>query len=160
MGIFERELVTHLDSMMKFALKLERDTGRAENLVQETVLAALEGKDTFKGTSTFKTWLLAIMKNKSASHYYKSKRIEYGTPAYEEALETLHCNPNQLDSIALRQLCEYLDALPAKHKDVLVGQAFEGLSEGEMSERYRIPPGTVKSRLFHARKALAQYLPE
>src|SRR5258708_28039843 len=70
----ERWVEDHGDYLFKYALLRMRDTAKAEDMVQETFLAALKGDKTFAGKSAEKTWLVGIMKNKIADFYRKASR--------------------------------------------------------------------------------------
>ena len=70
----ERWVEEHGDFLFKYALVRLRDAARAEDLVQETFLAALKGGKSFAGRSAEKTWLIGIMKNKIADHFRKASR--------------------------------------------------------------------------------------
>jgi len=70
----ERWVEEHGDYLFKYALARLRDTAKAEDLVQETFLAALKGGKNFAGRSAEKTWLIGIMKNKIADYFRKASR--------------------------------------------------------------------------------------
>jgi len=70
----ERWVEEHGDLLFKYALVRLRDTAKAEDLVQETFLAALKGGKSFAGRSAERTWLIGIMKNKIADHFRKMNR--------------------------------------------------------------------------------------
>jgi RNA polymerase sigma-70 factor (ECF subfamily) len=70
----ERWVEEHGDYLFKYALVRMRDAARAEDLVQETFLAALKGGKQFAGRSAEKTWLVGIMKNKIADYFRKASR--------------------------------------------------------------------------------------
>lgn len=70
----ERWVEEHGDYLFKFALSRIRDAAKAEDLVQETFLAALKGGKTFAGRSAERTWLIGIIKNKVADHFRKMSR--------------------------------------------------------------------------------------
>src|SRR6266487_6087957 len=70
----ERWVEEHGDYLFKYALVRLRDTAKAEDLVQDTFLAALKGGKSFAGRSAEKTWLIGIMKNKIADHFRKASR--------------------------------------------------------------------------------------
>ena len=70
----ERWVDEHGDYLFKFALARLRDPARAEDLVQETFLAALKGGDKFAGRSAEKSWLTGILKHKILDHYRKASR--------------------------------------------------------------------------------------
>jgi RNA polymerase sigma-70 factor, ECF subfamily len=70
----DRWVDEHGDYLFKFALLRLRDATRAEDMVQETFLAALKGGQHFAGRSTEKSWLVGILKNKICDHYRKASR--------------------------------------------------------------------------------------
>jgi len=70
----ERWVEEHGDYLFKFALARLRDPLRAEDLVQETFLAALKGGQSFAGRSSEKSWLVSILKNKIFDHFRKVHR--------------------------------------------------------------------------------------
>jgi RNA polymerase sigma-70 factor (ECF subfamily) len=70
----ERWVEEHGDHLFKFAILRLRDAARAEDLVQETFLAALKGGDRFAGRSAERSWLVGILKHKILDHYRKASR--------------------------------------------------------------------------------------
>lgn len=70
----ERWVDEHGDYLFKYALSRLRDPARAEDLVQETFLAALKGGKNFQGRSSEKSWLVGILKNKICDHYRRASR--------------------------------------------------------------------------------------
>lgn len=64
----------HGDALMGYAIRFVSDRSVAEDLVQETLLAALKGRDRFAGASSERTWLIGILKNKVVDHYRKASR--------------------------------------------------------------------------------------
>ena len=62
------------DMLLNYALKKVKHESTAEELVQETFLAAISKKNQFKGESTLKTWLIGILKHKIVDHFRKSKK--------------------------------------------------------------------------------------
>lgn len=64
----------HGDALFRFALIRLRDRSLAEDLVQETLLAAFRGRDSFSGRSSERTWLVGILKNKIADHFRRKAR--------------------------------------------------------------------------------------
>lgn len=70
----ERWVEEHGDYLFKFALVRLRDTARAEDMVQETFLAALKGGQSFAGRSAEKSWLVGVLKHKILDHFRKASR--------------------------------------------------------------------------------------
>ncbi len=71
-----RWVVEHGDILWKFALSRTRSKEAAEEIVQETVLAAMQGFGTFAGGSSERTWLLGIAANKIADHFRRVRRAK------------------------------------------------------------------------------------
>lgn len=70
----ERWVEEHGDALFKYALTRLRDPARAEDMVQETFLAALKGGQSFAGRGAEKGWLIGILKHKILDHYRKASR--------------------------------------------------------------------------------------
>ncbi len=64
----------HGDALMGYTIRYVSDRSVAEDLVQDTLLAALKGRDRFTGASSERTWLIGILKNKVVDHYRKTGR--------------------------------------------------------------------------------------
>ncbi|MBW1982170.1 MAG: sigma-70 family RNA polymerase sigma factor [Deltaproteobacteria bacterium] len=64
----------HGDALFRYALLRLKDPVLAEDMVQETLLAAFRGRETFKGHSTLRTWLFGILKHKIVDHIRKASR--------------------------------------------------------------------------------------
>jgi len=67
-------LEEHGDYLYRYSLLRIKNSHIAEELVQETLLAAVKGKDSFQGRSSIRTWLVSILKRKIIDHYRKSSR--------------------------------------------------------------------------------------
>jgi RNA polymerase sigma-70 factor, ECF subfamily len=70
----ESWLDQHGDALFRYALPRVRDPAVAEDLVQETLLAALKAFDKFQGRGSERTWLIGIMKHKIADHFRRTQR--------------------------------------------------------------------------------------
>jgi len=70
----ERWVEEHGDYLFKYALSRLRDPAKAEDMIQETFLAALKGAKDFQGRSSEKSWLVGILKNKICDTYRKASR--------------------------------------------------------------------------------------
>ena len=80
----------HGDALYAFALMRVREPSQAEDLVQETLLAALESAGNFKGKSTERTWLTGILKHKILDYLRRSKRERPLTDEDEASMENMH----------------------------------------------------------------------
>lgn len=137
------------------------DAGAVEEIVDDTFIAAFASLDRFERRSSFKTWLLGIAKNKSHDWLRRAKR----EPALSETDDTLlleglvdQCWP-AIDKIAASQINKWLQfclqRLPTSQREVTYFAFYEEMSVEQVAEQVSCPPGTVKSRLFHARLKLA-----
>jgi len=167
---FERTALEHLDTLYRIARRLTHDPLRAEDLVQETFLRALRGRDAFRlQPFGMRPWLLRIMHNQ---HYSQSERERrQPVPLDGEHLESAsqsghhaegHAPPPPLSEASFEgmdeRLVRALDALPAEYQIVLMLWAIDGLAYKEIAEAVGIPIGTVMSRLHRARQRLSDQL--
>ncbi|MCF6324391.1 MAG: sigma-70 family RNA polymerase sigma factor [Gammaproteobacteria bacterium] len=79
----------HGDALFRYALMKMRDEAQAEDMVQETFLAALKARERFSGQSSEKTWLIGILKHKIIDHFRKYKR-EQSSDDIESLTEQLN----------------------------------------------------------------------
>ena len=78
------ELEGHRSSLFKFAMMQLRNEAQAEDVVQETMLAAMQGAGSFSGNSSVRTWLTGILKHKILDQIRKSSRERTSDVAYDE----------------------------------------------------------------------------
>jgi len=166
---FEEHALPHLESVAGFALSLTRNQADANDLVQETFLRAFKGWHTFTPGTDCRRWLFTICRN-TFIRLNSRKRVELeqlggdadGLPT---AIDHVHAARNGLtdllDRIQLRPAIEAaVDALPEPHRSILVFVDIEGLSYEDAAEVLQIPLGTVRSRLYRARRRVQQALLE
>lgn len=77
----------YADDLLKYAMFRLNDVNTCEDLVQETFLSALKSKDTFKGESNEKTWLISILKNKIIDTYRKNAKFKVDSEGIEPSFE-------------------------------------------------------------------------
>ncbi len=166
------------DYLYRFALQRVRDPEQAEELVQETFLAALKGRDSFAGQSSMKTWLVGILKHKIIDHYRKrgqgrsphdlEPRADYLDDLYDEKG---HWKSEQGpadwvgDPAAILERSEFwdvlrqcLDGLPARQADVFTLREVEQLGSEETCKVLNITPTNLWVMLHRARMGLRRCL--
>lgn len=153
---FETELWGHYDSVRRFALSLTRNQDDADDVTQEVMLAAFAGKNTFEGRSSLSTWLGGITKNKVYDLRRKRKRLVYGEE-YDNAVELLSVNSNQLEHLELQELLGRIDTLSPEHREALIDTKISELTVKEAAEQAGVPVGTVKTRVHYARKHFTDF---
>lgn len=137
----------------------QRDT--AWDISQEVFIKAYRSLRWFRGDAGFKTWLMRIAANQCKDHL-KKRRLK--TASLDERIQTEMPSSIERPDEALeaRELGDAIEravaALPAKHQLAFVLREYEGLSYEEMARVMQCSPGTVMSRLHHARKKLQHAL--
>ncbi len=145
----EQAFDAHHQSVFRFAYRLTRDAGLAEDITQECFLAFLRSPgrlDPSRGT--IKTYLFAIARNLALKHHRDTRESEL------------------LDEVAVERFSPDLAAaveqavasLPALQQEALVLFEYEGLTLEEIAQVAGCDAGTVKSRLHRARERLRRIL--
>ena len=156
--MFKQEaLVNEMENLRKFALRLTRNSSDAEDLVQATLLRALEKKDYFQDGTNLFSWTSKIMFNLFASQYRHKKKFDtqYDPTPY---IEQASIGPSQEVSTDLAKVRESMKQLSKEHREMLILVCIRGMRYEEVSEMLQIPVGTVRSRLSRARKQLQDLL--
>lgn len=155
--------------LMRLVSRLVYDQAEAEDVVQDAFIKAYHALPQFRGDSAFYTWLYRIGIN-TAKNYLVSqgRRAPTSTDADAEQAETFE-DGGQLRDInspesllATKQIAETvnaaMDALPDELRTAITLREIEGLSYDEIAEIMGCPIGTVRSRIFRAREAIAEKL--
>ena len=144
-----------------------RDAADVADLTQETFLAAYRALPGFRGESAFYTWLYRIAVNAARRHLGQQPRLQQ-VQAWDDSEGTFGTAPTPSDDatpeslLAGRQLARELDeaveSLVEEQRRALLLREVDGLSYDEIGELMRCPPGTVRSRIYRAREAVAARL--
>lgn len=154
---YEHRIVNYIGSITSRSVD-------AEDVAQEVFLRAYRGLRTFRGQSSFKTWLYQIATNTARTHAQKSGRRRedaVGTLGDEgpEGHPPARSSEDLEGTLILRdRIDRALAQLPEDQRQAVVLRDAEGLEYKEISELLRIPMGTVESRIFRARARLRELL--
>src|SRR5688572_17886560 len=164
---FERITLPYFDAVARFARSLTRDRADADDLVQETFLRAFRGWRTFRPDSDPRRWLFAICRNA----FLRARRRRCpviqsddgdldAMPAVLSHVQAVHNGLGKLfDLIDVRPAIERaVDNLPEPHRSILVLVDLENQSYEEAATILDVPIGTVRSRLFRARRMIQEAL--
>jgi RNA polymerase sigma-70 factor (ECF subfamily) len=149
-------LERHASTVFRFAMKMCRNRDDAEDVAQETLLAAVRGAKDVRGASSFTTWLYAVARSFCAKVRRRERREPRQGDAVDDAAAAIPCRLAAPDDDAeTRELTTALDTaiagLDEKYRDVIVLRDIEGLSAAEVAEVLGITVEAVKSRLHRAR---------
>lgn len=160
------------DTLFRFAFQRVRDAGIAEDLVQETFLAAMRAKDRFKGQSSEKTWLYGILKHKIIDHFRRKKydRSDMNIEDFAEATDKFFSDngkwriqPTKWDvnPVEAYEQKEFIDAfyqclseMSQRLADAFVYREIDGLSTEEICKVLGITPSNCWVMLYRARMLL------
>lgn len=171
----------HGDYLFRYAVVRLRDQSLAEDIVQETLLSAIESLDSYRGKSADRTWLTAILRHKIVDHYRKSLRE---TPIDRDecdlsSFDRLFTNPQWEDhwndamipsdwgktpESALRQAEFYMtlegcmSKLPRRVAGVFVLREMDGYGTNELCRLLDLSANNVWTMLYRARMSLRKCL--
>jgi RNA polymerase sigma-70 factor, ECF subfamily len=155
---FEAEALPHIDRLFRLALWFERSRQEAEDLVQETLMQALQSFHRFRPGTNCRAWLITILQHVRSNR----RRARQRSPLVEDPDDRL---ANAIPFVApLPQTLtdeDILDALgriPVQFQEVIVLCDVEELTYREIADALSIPLGTVMSRLHRGRASLRSEL--
>ena len=149
----KQRLVELLPDLRSFARSLVRDPEQADDLVQETVLRALNALGTFKEGTNLGAWTFTILRNHFYSQWRKQRRIDVG-PITDQTMAREHAGSAQEARLALRDLKNAFWRLPAEQREALVLVAMRGLKYEAAAAICGCAVGTMKARVSRARAKL------
>lgn len=162
---FEGEALVHLDALYGQGLRLTGgDEARAEDLVQDTMLKAWRSWETYERNTDCRAWLMTILRNTFVNEFRRRKRrpdpVDYDDveerPVWPQLKDE---DPSAFfDRIVDDEVVAAIEDLDDEFRVTLVLADVDGLSYEEISEQLGIPVGTVKSRLYRARRRLQNEL--
>lgn len=140
------------------------DSDDADDLVQETYLKVFRFFDKFEKDTNYKAWLFRILKNSYINDYRKSvkepNKIDYEDVQnfYEnirsDEVETRHYEQDAFSNLLDDEISNALTKLPEDFRTVIILSDIEGFTYDEIADFVDVPVGTVRSRLYRARKML------
>jgi RNA polymerase sigma-70 factor (ECF subfamily) len=167
---FEDVALPLIPDVSRFAFSLTRDPDEADDLVQDTYLRAYRAWHTFTPGTNVRSWLFTICKNTFRRRFRREKArpdVEQEAVGDDDALPIVMSHV-QADRLGLGDLFDRLDVQPALEeglaelpelfREVVALVDLEGFSYHEAAQILDVPVGTVRSRLFRARRRLQEHL--
>ena len=151
----------HHVKVFRFVLRLVRNEASAQDLISEVFLDVWRQADRFEGRSAVSTWILAIARFKALSSVRRRKEAELDeeqAEAIEDGADTPDIALQKKDTGEVLRRC--LAKLSPDHREIIDLVYYHEKSVEEVAEIVAIPENTVKTRMFYARKKLAELLKE
>jgi RNA polymerase sigma-70 factor (ECF subfamily) len=164
------------DALYRYAHSRVGSSDVAEDLVQETFLAAVKARDGFKGSSSEKTWLIGILKHKLVDYYRKEKSVIYaqGSEGDWDSVSAFfnakggwrilpanwRTNPGKAQEVKdfLDHFYRCLAGLPARTADAFVSREVDGMETREICRKLDISQNNCWVLLYRARMLLRKCL--
>ncbi|MDE5903403.1 MAG: RNA polymerase sigma factor [Muribaculaceae bacterium] len=154
---FKQRLLGLQSNLLNFAYQLTTNREAAQDLVQDTTLKVLDNEDKYVDNVNFKGWVFTIMRNIFINNYRHQVR---SATVVDSTDDLYHLNLSQesgLDtpegSFAAKEISDAINAFGDEYR-VPFSMYIAGYKYSEIAEKISLPLGTVKSRIFFARKRL------
>lgn len=158
---FKSRLLGLQGNLLSFAYQLTSNREAAEDLLQDTTLKALDNEDKYVDNVNFKGWIFTIMRNIFINNYRQSVRQ---ATVVDRTEDLYHLNISQESglstpegSVAVQEISSALNSFSDEYR-VPFNMYVAGYKYYEIAEKLGLPLGTVKSRIFFARKRLREEL--
>ena len=166
---FEMLVIKYQRKLARLLGRLVRDQAEVEDVTQEAFIKAYRALPSFRGDSAFYTWLYRIGINTAKNYLVSSNRRAPTVTTYDNEEAEGFEDGDQLretntpeNLLASKQIAETVNAavmaLPEELRAAITLREIEGLSYEEIAELMNCPIGTVRSRIFRAREAIAEKL--
>ncbi|MEY4593110.1 MAG: polymerase sigma factor RpoE [Pseudomonadota bacterium] len=166
---FSQLVIKYQRKLSRLVSRLVRNSGEAEEVVQEAFIKAFRALPNFRGDSAFYTWLYRIGINTAKNHLLTASRRVQTLSDYDSDDAEHFVEPNGLHELATpesilqsKQIAETVNRamnnLPDELRTAITLREIEGCSYEEIAEQMGCPIGTVRSRIFRAREAISAEL--
>src|SRR5574338_270617 len=151
---FENEALPHYADLFRVAMWLLGSRDQAEDLVQETLLAALRSFHRFEKGTNCRAWLIKIMYHTLSKRRRSENRLRLVSDSEEQIAETIAFDPPTPENLTEKEVLDALKRLPQQYQEVVILSDVEDMTYKQIAEALSIPTGTVMSRLHRGRALL------
>ena len=164
---FEKLVTAYEKNVYNLALRMVGDPEDAADMTQETFIKAYRALSSFRGDSKFSSWLYRIASNVCLDFLRsRSRHPQVSLSTVDEddratfELPDMRQNPEEqlMKKLGMEAVRRGLEQLPEQQRQILVLRELGGLSYAELAQTLGLEEGTVKSRIFRARKRLCALL--
>lgn len=160
-GTFKQRLLGLQSNLLNFAYQLTTSREAAQDLVQDTTLKVLDNESKYVDNVNFKGWVFTIMRNIFINNYRRQVR---NATVVDTTEDLYHLNLSQESglstpegSFAAKEISIAINSFSKEYKEPF-SMYIAGYKYSEIAEKMGLPLGTVKSRIFFARKRLQTLL--
>lgn len=164
---FEQLVTAYEKNVYNLALRMVGDPDDAADITQETFIKAYRALGSFRGDSKFSSWIYRIASNMCLDFLRSRSRRAQVPLSFENEdaegeieLPDMSQNPEKvlMKKLSMEAVRRGMEKLPPKQRQILVLRELCGLSYAELAQTLSVEEGTVKSRIFRARKRLCAIL--
>ncbi len=164
---FEQLVTAYEKNVYNLALRMVGDPDDAADITQETFIKAYRALGSFRGDSKFSSWIYRIASNVCLDFLRSRSRRAQVPLSFENEdaegeieLPDMSQNPEKvlMKKLSMEAVRRGMEKLPPKQRQILVLRELCGLSYAELAQTLSVEEGTVKSRIFRARKRLCAIL--
>ena len=156
---FQNNLMNLQSNMLNFAMMLTSNRDDAYDLLQDTTLKALDNQDKYAENTNFKGWVFTIMRNIFINNYRRASRAATVVDTTENLYLLNLSQDSGIESpegsFGAGEIISAINSFPEEYR-VPFSMHVAGYKYHEIAEKMNLPLGTVKSRIFLARKRLQQ----
>ena len=160
-ALFKQQLHGLQTNLLNFAYTLTLNRDDAYDLLQDTTLKALDNEDRYVANTNFKGWIFTIMRNVFINNYRRTVKsgtvIDTSDDLYQlnVAEESGHSSPDE--SYAVKEINSAINSFSDDYR-IPFTMHLAGYRYAEIAGKMNLPVGTVKSRIYYARKRLQMAL--
>ena len=158
---FNHQIASEYSTLQLFTRKFTKNEEDSRDLIQETIMKALANRSKFKSHTNLKGWLYTIMRNTFINGYRKAKNHNTHNDTTENDYylnrEDYYTSSNPLQNYEYNEMQKLVDSLPDKLK-IPFQQYCSGFKYEELADKNDVPLGTIKNRIFQARKMLREMM--
>lgn len=147
-------LSNNYDMVKGYVIKITGNLPLAEDILQETMLAAVINIDKFIPKAKFSTWLITIATNKYRDWLRKNKNEAYGEDLFSLPISTENVEEEVMNRMDIEEIINLLKKLSYEKRASFILKHYYGYSYEEISVILHCPLGTVRSRIHYCAKKI------
>ena len=142
--------------MLNTSYRIVHHTTEAEDIMQEAFLDAFKKLDTYKGESSFGSWLKRIVVNRSLDHLKKKKLLTSFDEQQMDVEDASNLTDEELNACKVEEIKKTMEDLPDNYRIILSLYLLEGYDQQEIAEILNISHNNVRIRYMRAKKKLLE----